>query len=1373
MLATDTTVATDGLTQQYSWVLGSSGPAVCCCALDSPAMQVAWLGEPASLDAATVGGKTANLGRLATSFRVPPGFCLDVAAFDELRPALDGDAGARARLRELVAASYADLAGRVGEREPHVAVRSSAIGEDAGDASFAGQHETVLDVGGVDPIVDALLECWRSVSSERAAAYRAKRGITGTPRIAVLVQLMVPADASAIAFSADPVSGARDVVVVNAARGLGDAIASGTITPDSFSVRKADLAITSRTNGTDASGISDGDIAAIARLAIQLETVMGGPVDIECALRGDELHLLQCRPITTLGDEFPVVWDDPEDAKLTWEREDEHFDRVLPPLSIEFITNGPDYGIQKRLAAIDFPLLVRHRAFNGRFYVSGRPLVAEDQLAAEKARAVGVRRALARTLRRQWDDEFLPELHSHYAWMREIVIERMAGNEAAHAWLEMWRRVRRIWTIHFIVTGSSYPVMEELTQAYEELLGANGGGEALAITQGRAPTLQRLERDLHALGETVRRNPAVAAAIAEGERSVESLARLEGGAEFVRELESFLGTHGDIGQESLDLESAAWRDDPAKVLAVLAQRLLSEGEHPDARVARVRARATETLDRTRARLAERPDDLARFEEILGAAMSAGPLTEEHNYWIDRLSHAHVRRIARAIGARLAREGTLVSADEVFLLYVPEVADALRSPHALGDLVRSRRRELARWQRLVPPKTIGAPPRAPDPATPAVDPQPVDGVTREDPHTLKGVAASAGIARGPARLITADDDFSKMRPGDVLVCRAATVSWIPLFTMAAAVVTEVGGSLCHAAVVAREFGVPCVVGIGGVLAQLVDGEPVAVDGNTGIVRRLFPIAWKDPEDARLVWRRDDAHQTGIRTPLSIEYSLNGASYGMRKRDEKLGPPVLARFGAFNGRMYNSIKPLRPPEEMAQHQRDAVGRRRRLARRIREDWDDRFLPELNETYAWMSALQPDAMTRDEAVAAWDELWRRHRRAWVIHMLITAASYTVMDELGQTYEELVGGPAAEAFALTQGLARSLQRMNRDMANLTEAARRSPTVADAIRRGAALDEVRTIDASYGRSVDAFLATHGHSGQSSEGLETPSWSDDPSQLLGTIASRLAREGYDPDARHERLRRDAEDIARRARQRLADRPEALARFEEVLAAARSAGPLTEEHNYWLDRRNQAQMGRAARRFGSRLVREGALRDADAIFLLYLPEVREALRAPADLSALIAEREAEQQSWKAMEPPETIGAPAPAWQPGSGTRMVGLSHLFFKEVQNDPSRALRGVGASAGVARGPARLIRDLGEFGKFRPGDVLVCQASNVSWIPLFTSAAAVVTEVGGALSHAAVVAREFGVPAVVGTAIALSTLMDGEPLEVDGGLGIVRRLSA
>src|SRR5882762_323409 len=668
-------------------------------------MHVAWRGEPASLDATTVGGKTANLGRLARSFRVPPGFCLDVSAFDELRPALDGDATSRALLRELVAASYADLARRVGESAPRVAVRSSAIGEDSGDASFAGQHETVLDVAGVDAIVDALLECWRSVYSERAAAYRKQRGIGGTPRIAVLVQLMVPADASAIAFSADPVSGARDVVVVNAARGLGDAMAAGTITPDSYTVRKGDLVITSRACANGAA-VPDADVAAIARLAIQLETVMGGPVDIECALRDGELHLLQCRPITTLAEEFPVTWDDPEDATLTWEREDSHFDRVLGPLAIEFVRNAPDYGIRSRFREIGFPMLVRHAAFNGRFYVSSKPLVPGEQLPAKLTEMLALRRRVGRTLRARWDEEFLPELHGHYDWMERLDLDAMTPGPAAVAWLEIWRRLNRIWTIHFIVTGSSYPVMEELAQAYEQLVGGNGGA-ALVLTQGLAPSLQSLERDLYELADVVRALPAVRHAISGGERSPEQLERLPDGERFAEAMRGFLSRHGDVGQETLDIASTPWQDDPGKLLAMLAQRRGSGREHPDARAARVRALGEDTLARARAALADRPEDLARFEEVVAAALGAGPLTEEHNYWIDRVSQAKVRRLALAAGARLVREGALDRADEVFLLYVPEVADSLRAPQPLQGLVARRRRELAKWQRLNAPKTIGA------------------------------------------------------------------------------------------------------------------------------------------------------------------------------------------------------------------------------------------------------------------------------------------------------------------------------------------------------------------------------------------------------------------------------------------------------------------------------------------------------------------------------------------------------------------------------------------------------------------------------------------------------------------------------------------
>jgi pyruvate,water dikinase len=983
---------------------------------------------------------------------------------------------------------------------------------------------------------------------------------------------------------------------------------------------------------------------------------------------------------------------------------------------------------------------------------------------------VTFRRALARTLRRQWDEEFLPEILAHYEWVRALSILESPANEAADGWLEMWGRVNRIWTIHFIVTGSAYPVMEELAQAYEQLIGAKGA-EALAITQGLAPTLQRLERDLHALTAAAQRSSALAAALEAGERSVTDLARLEGAGEFVGALDRFLAVHGDIGQENFDLESPPWRDDPARLLTVLAQRLRSETEHPDARASRVRARAGEVLERAREHLAGRGEDLARFEEVASAATGAGPLTEEHNYWIDRMCQAHVRRAVRATGERLVRDGVLAKADEIFLLYVPEVAKALRAPVPLSELISRRRREVARWYGLRAPRTLGAPPTAPQIVAPGAAIERVSfdyAVAQDNSYTLKGVAASSGIARGPARLITGDADFSKMRAGDVLVCRQSTVSWAPLYTMAAAVVTEIGGALCHAAVVAREFGVPCVVATGDVLSTLMDGEPIEVDGFAGTVRRLFPVAWKDHEDAKVLWRRDDAHMSQVLTPLAIEYTRHGANYGMKRRDEELGSPVIMRLETFNGRNYSGSRALRPLDDVAARQAETLAKRRSLARRSRRDWDDRYLPELNEHYAWMRALSLEGTSGADAASAWDDLWRRHRRAWRIHMLVTAGAYAVMDELAETYESLVGGSQADAFALTQGLALTLQRLEKDLHQLTETARASRAVADAIARRASLVELRAGDTAFARGMDEFLRMHGEAGASSDHFGSVAWADDPTFLIRAIAQRLVTSGEDPDVRQAGLRARANEIAANARKMLAERPDDLARFEEILATASAAGPLTEEHNYWLDRRNHANMGRATRTFGARLVRDGTIREREHIFLLYVDEVRDALREPRDLSTLIVEREMEQAEWRRLEAPETIGQ-----QDAAGPlRSTPVWHLLYREAQDDPSRALRGAPASAGVARGPARLVRNLEEFAKFRRGDVLVCQSSNVSWIPLFTSAAAVVTEVGGPLSHAAVVAREFGIPAVVGTSVALSTLIEGEPLEVDGSAGIVRRLS-
>jgi phosphoenolpyruvate synthase/pyruvate phosphate dikinase len=283
---------------------------------------ILWLGDRACNDPAQVGGKAAHLSRLAADYQVPPGFCLTATAFD---PDHSADAPLPTALAAALAAAYEALARRVGVPDVPVAVRSSALDEDGDLASFAGQHETELNVVGVDDVLDAVVRCWASGRNERALAYREQQGLdTKGVRLAVLVQQLVMADTSAVVFSANPVSGNRDEVVVTASWGLGESLVSGTVTPDTWVVRKADLAVKEErlgakermtvavTGGTrevavprllrERASLSEAQVAELAELAVELEEKMGRPVDIETAFAGDLLYLLQCRPITTLDE---------------------------------------------------------------------------------------------------------------------------------------------------------------------------------------------------------------------------------------------------------------------------------------------------------------------------------------------------------------------------------------------------------------------------------------------------------------------------------------------------------------------------------------------------------------------------------------------------------------------------------------------------------------------------------------------------------------------------------------------------------------------------------------------------------------------------------------------------------------------------------------------------------------------------------------------------------------------------------------------------------------------------------------------------------------------------------------------------------------
>lgn len=269
---------------------------------------ILWFEDPAAADPARAGGKAAALATLARHRRVPDGFVVAGTP--------DADA---------VEAAYAELAARAGEDEPLVAVRSSATDEDGQSSSFAGQHETILGVRGIDELLAAITTCRASAHTERALSYRRANGLAGpSAPLPVLVQLLVPADAAAVVFSVNPVTRGGEVLV-NAAFGLGESIVGGTVTPDEWALARPSLNVTRRTIADKrrmtvrAPGgsrevdvpaplrrlpsITDEQARAAATLALDLEAELGYPVDLELAWTGDDLHLLQCRPITTLAQE--------------------------------------------------------------------------------------------------------------------------------------------------------------------------------------------------------------------------------------------------------------------------------------------------------------------------------------------------------------------------------------------------------------------------------------------------------------------------------------------------------------------------------------------------------------------------------------------------------------------------------------------------------------------------------------------------------------------------------------------------------------------------------------------------------------------------------------------------------------------------------------------------------------------------------------------------------------------------------------------------------------------------------------------------------------------------------------------------------------
>ena len=527
---------------------------------------------------------------------------------------------------------------------------------------------------------------------------------------------------------------------------------------------------------------------------------------------------------------FPIVWSDPSDRERSWGHDDMHSPFCLTPLSQDYVAMI-GIGFDYRYERLDVPISMRAQSFNGYLYFSWATLGPGSEEAVSQQYVANCRVHTPMAI--EYWARAVPELQEMYRWIAAIEVETLPNGDIADAWVGAWDRAQRAWAIHFYAITGPYQVMDDLADLYESVIETPPPGEAMRLIQGTIDELAAVDAGVGRLAELAATSSELADALkARPAPSFDALARQPGGAAFVAELHGFLAEHGHLGQGFDDLALASWAEEPAMLLAEIAKRVEHPREPAAARVARLAREADRLADGVRERLAGQPERLAEFERLLGLARQIGPLTEGHNYWIDRMVQARLRTFAMRVGARLTRDGVIEYREDVLYLRRAEVPDLLRSPVDRRDVIAGRRADHEHWRTVTPPSKIGKPNDA--------EPSGRFGGARfakEDEAVVRGTGASAGVARGPARVVLGPDDFERVRPGDIIVAPSSNPSWVPLFSIAGGLVTNTGGVLSHAAVVARELDLPAVVGTGDATTRIADGQMLELDGTTGFVRLL--------------------------------------------------------------------------------------------------------------------------------------------------------------------------------------------------------------------------------------------------------------------------------------------------------------------------------------------------------------------------------------------------------------------------------------------------------------------------------------------------------------------------------------------------------
>jgi rifampicin phosphotransferase len=825
------------------------------------------LAEIGEVHRAVVGGKAANLAALwRAGAPVPPGFCVTTAAFDQFlacrkiqscpEPAL-----VPAQVREAVLAAWRSCG-----MEVSYAVRSSATVEDAPEKSFAGQFESVLQVRGAEALLAAIQSCWLSLFSERALAYLSRQRVPMEKvKMAVLVQEMVAAEYSGVAFTADPLSGRTDRVVVEWVPGLGETLVQGTQEPNRVVIEKETRRVLAwdKTRGL----LPEVVWRRLLELADQAERLFRAPQDIEWAQQDGKVWLLQARPITTQGRGAEVrveVWSNMNAV--------ENLPEVVTPLMwslLEHILIRYLAPVMK-LAGVDPRTEAWLGLVAGRVYFNvGSALKLARCLPGFRADRLGWlfgghQDELTERLGLQTGAADIPLRERMAALLRIMRLAaacllqaRWRSGRACLAWMGAWvDRFERINCLQITAEDlfARLNAVEDDLQRRSPLPVTLGTGlichglfrrgcrnwfhdshDSLAnrlLSRAGGMASAEPAMAMWQMAQRASEQGAVRDALKTARNYGELADRLSptaAGQEFLGQWDQFMRRHGHHTSGEVDIMVPRWSETPDEVLRLVQGYLDRAKQCNPSQLLEERTRERErVLKECRARL-RNPLKRWWFGFLLRQTQQWVVLRENVKSEAIR-GMAAFRRIFLELGARMCRQGILECKEDIFFLTVEEYEPAFRGTAAINvkAVVAARRAEFERNRAVSPPTLVVG---RFDPSQPARAPdyQP-DG-------ELRGLPVSAGIVTGRARVLLRADSDERLLPGEVLVAPFTNPGWTPYFLTAVGLVTDIGGQLSHGSVVAREYGLPAVVNVPSATKIIQTGDLVRVDGDTGRVSIL--------------------------------------------------------------------------------------------------------------------------------------------------------------------------------------------------------------------------------------------------------------------------------------------------------------------------------------------------------------------------------------------------------------------------------------------------------------------------------------------------------------------------------------------------------